>query len=170
MLNPQYLLRPVSPPFIIFSLAMALVLDFMPWGRQVGVPDFVALVLVFWSTHQPRRVGIGVAFAMGLLVDVEDATLLGQHALAYTLLSFGAITVHRRLLWFSPRVQALHVLPLFLIAQCAGLVVRFVADGSVPNALILLESGVDAALWPLASWLLMAPQRRPQDRDENRPI
>lgn len=170
MQGPQYILRPVSPPFIVVSLAAALVLNFMPWGRHIGVPDFVALTLVFWNTHHPRRVGIGVAFLMGLLVDVDDATLLGQHALAYTLLSYGAITVHRRLLWFSPASQSLHVLPLFLMAQCVSLVVRFLGDGSLPNPLVLLESGVDAALWPLASWLLMAPQRRPMDRDENRPI
>lgn len=170
MQNPQYILRPVSPPFIVFSLAVALLLNFMPWGRHIGVPDFVALTLVFWNTHHPRRVGIGAAFLVGLLVDVGDATLLGQHALAYTLLSYAAITVHRRLLWFRPASQALHVLPLFLLAQCASLLVRFLADGSLPDALVLLESALDAALWPLASWLLMAPQRRPQDRDENRPI
>jgi rod shape-determining protein MreD len=147
-----------------------LVLDFMPWGHRIGVPDFVALTLVFWNTRQPRRVGIGVAFFMGLLVDVNDATLLGQHALAYTLLSYGAIAMHRRLLWFSPLTQSLHVLPLFLLAQVASLVVRFLVDGSTPDLLVLLESAVDAALWPIVSWLLMAPQRRPLDRDENRPI
>jgi rod shape-determining protein MreD len=105
-----------------------------------------------------------------VLVDVNDATLLGQHALAYTLLSYGAIMAHRRVLWFTPAVQAIHVLPLFLIAQAATFVVRFVADGSLPDAFILIESLVTAALWPLASWLLLAPQRRPVHRDENRPI
>src|SRR5260364_373261 len=65
-----------------------------------GAPDFVALVLLFWDIHQPRKVGIGIAFALGLLMDVHDASLLGEHALAYTLLSYGAIMIHRRVLWF----------------------------------------------------------------------
>jgi rod shape-determining protein MreD len=168
--NRQYILRPVSPPFIAFSLAFALVLNFLPWGQRFWVPDFVALVLVFWNTHHPRKVGIGVAFLMGVLVDVNDATLLGQHALAYTLLSYGAIMAHRRVLWFSLITQAVHVMPLFVIAQVVSLAVRFVGDGSLPNPLVLIESLVTASLWPLASWLLMAPQRRPQDRDVNRPI
>jgi rod shape-determining protein MreD len=168
--NPQYILRPVSPPFIAFSLAFALVLNLLPWGHRVWVPDFVALALVFWNIHHPRKVGIGVAFLMGVLVDVNDATLLGQHALAYTLLSYGAIMAHRRVLWFSPVTQAVHVLPLFLIAQAATFVVRFIADGSLPDPFVLIESLVTAALWPLASWLLLAPQRRPVHRDANRPI
>ncbi len=62
------------------------------------MPDFVALVLLFWNVHQPRKVGMGIAFFLGLLMDVHNASLLGEHALAYTLLSYGAITIHRRVL------------------------------------------------------------------------
>lgn len=170
MQNPHYILRPVSPAFIAFSLASALVLDFLPWGQRSWVPDFVALTLVFWNVHQPRRVGIGVAFVMGLLMDVDNATLLGQHALAYTLLSYGAIMMHRRILWVGPMAQTVRVLPLFLLAQLATFAVRFLVEGSYPGWTSPIESGVTAALWPLATWLLLAPQRRPLDRDENRPI
>jgi len=89
--RPHYILLPVSPLFIAFSLICAFMLNLMPWGRWIGAPDFVALVLVFWGIHQPRKVGIGIAFSMGLLMDVHDATLLGENALAYTLLSYLAI-------------------------------------------------------------------------------
>ena len=81
------------------------------------VPDFVAMTLVFWSIYQPRKVGIGIAFLMGLVMDVHSASLLGENALAYTLLSYFAITIHRRVLWFRPTVQALHVLPLLVVMQ-----------------------------------------------------
>jgi hypothetical protein len=86
---------------------------------MAGVPDFVALVLVFWSIHQPLKVGIGVAFAMGLVMDVHDAIYLGENALAYTLLSYFAITIHRRVLWFHPVTQCLHVFPLFVLYRIA---------------------------------------------------
>ncbi|MFX7739726.1 rod shape-determining protein MreD, partial [Acinetobacter baumannii] len=66
-MNNQYILLPASPLFIAFSLIVAFVLNLMPWGQMVGVPDFVALALVFWNIHQPRKVGISVAFMMGLL-------------------------------------------------------------------------------------------------------
>jgi rod shape-determining protein MreD len=49
----------------------------LPWGRFIAAPDFVALILVFWGVHQPRKVGIGTAFCLGLLMDVHDAALLG---------------------------------------------------------------------------------------------
>jgi hypothetical protein len=85
------LLLPVNPLFITLTLLLALAINLLPLGRQPAQPDLVALVLVFWNVHQPRRVGVGVAFAFGLLIDVHEGALLGQHALAYTLLSYGAI-------------------------------------------------------------------------------
>ncbi len=91
MNRPHYILQPVSPLFIGVSLLGAFMLNLLPWGHWIGVPDFVALVLVFWGIHQPRKVGIGIAFFMGLMMDVHDATLLGENALAYTLLSYLAI-------------------------------------------------------------------------------
>ena len=68
------------------------------------------MTLVFWNVHQPRRVGVGLAFVLGLLMDVHQGALLGQHGLAYTLLAFVAITVHRRLLSFGmvDRPELLH--------------------------------------------------------------
>jgi rod shape-determining protein MreD len=168
--RPQYILLPVSPLFIAFSLTCAFMLNLLPWGRWVGAPDFVALVLVFWGIQQPRRVGIGVAFSMGLLMDVHDATLLGEHALSYTLLSYLAIMLHRRVLWFPVATQALHVFPLLLFAQAIQGLVRLIATGRFPGWLHFIDSAVEVALWPLISWLLLAPQRRAIDRDHTRPI
>ena len=169
-MNNQYILLPASPLFIAFSLIVAFVLNLMPWGQMAGVPDFVALVLVFWNIHQPRKVGISVAFMMGLLMDVNEATLLGENALAYTLLSYFAIMIHRRVLWFPLRTQALHVLPLMLLAQAVQLVVQLMVTGKSPDWFYFSESLVSALLWPVVSLLLLAPQRRAIDRDENRPI
>ena len=56
------------------------------WAACRRCPTSLALVLVFWNVHQPRRVGVGLAFVFGLLMDVHDGAVLGQHALAYTLL------------------------------------------------------------------------------------
>ena len=149
---------------------MAFLLNFLPLGNLTGVPDFVALALVFWNIHQPRKVGIGVAFTMGLLMDVHTASLLGESALAYTLLSYFAITIHRRVLWFRPWTQTLYVFPLFLMAQFMQLAVHLMVSGKFPGWSFFLESVVTAALWPVATWILLAPQRRAIDRDDTRPI
>jgi rod shape-determining protein MreD len=170
MNRPHYILLPVSPLFIGISLLCAFMLNLMPWGHWSGVPDFVALVLVFWGIHQPRKVGIGMAFFMGLLMDVHDATLLGENALAYTLLSYLAIMIHRRVLWFPILTQALHVFPLLLATQAIQVVVRLTVSGQFAGWLQFAESAVAIALWPLITWLLLAPQRRAVDRDHTRPI
>lgn len=164
------LLLPANPLFVWFALASALAFNLLPLGRQPAMPDLLALVLVFWNVHQPRRVGIGVAFFCGLLMDVHHGALLGQHALAYTLLSYFAITVHRRLRWFSVLEQALQVAPLFLAAHAVSLLVRLLAGDMFPGWSLLLAPLFEALLWPVASWLLLAPQRRAPDPDENRPL
>lgn len=170
MNQPHYILLPVSPVFIFFSMVMAFLLNLLPWGGAVGVPDFVALVLIFWSVHQPRRVGIGLAFLMGLLMDVHDAALLGENALSYTLLSYFAIMIHRRVLWFPAWTQALHVFLLMLVMQAVQLMIQLVISSKVPGWFYFTESLVSAALWPMVTWMLLAPQRRAINRDDNRPL
>ena len=127
-------------------------------------------MLVFWNVHQPRRVGVTVAFFCGLVMDVHQGAVLGQHALAYTLLSYGAVTIHRRVLWFNALSQALHVLPLFLVAQAVTVLVRLVIGGMYPGWAIWMAPLAQALLWPVASLVLLAPQRRPPDPDQNRPL
>jgi len=168
--RPEYLLRPANPWFIWSSLAIAFLLNLLPWGRAAPVPDFVALALVFWNVHQPRRVGMAAAFVFGLLMDVQGAALMGQHALAYTLLSYGAISLHRRILWFPVLSQVLFVAPLLLVAQLASLLIRVWVGGAFPGAAFFLESVCGVLLWPVVSWLLLAPQRRPMEQDDTRPL
>jgi rod shape-determining protein MreD len=170
MRSGQQLLLPASPVFIWSSLVAALLLDMLPLGRAPWMPDFLALVLVFWNVHQPLRIGIGLAFMFGLGVDVHQTALLGQHAFSYTTLSFFAAMIHRRLLWFPVPSQALQVLPLFFAAHLVELVIRLVNGDSFPGWSFLLAPVLEAALWPVTSILLLVPQRRAPDPDENRPL
>lgn len=158
--KPQHILRPVRPGTIVASFVIALLLAFLPWPDMRYVPDFVALVLVFWCVHQPRLVGLGVGWVIGLVADAGNGVLLGQHALAYALLAFFAITLSRRILWFSPWYQALHVAPLLLLAEVVIMLVRLAAGAALPGWQVLVGPVIAAMLWPLVSWLLLLPQRR----------
>lgn len=168
--QPQRILLPVRVGFIVLTLSLALVFNLMPWRVIVGLPDWVALVLAFWCIHQPRKIGIGIAWVMGLLVDAGNGTLLGQHALAYAVLAFAAIALHRRILWFSVWQQAAHVLVLLLASRLIMLAVGMIAGGLFPGVGYFAGSLVAALLWPVACFLLLLPQRRPEMVDENRPI
>jgi rod shape-determining protein MreD len=174
MRRGHQLLLPANPLFIWGSLAAALGLNMLQnmglWGRAAWMPDFLALTLVFWSIHQPQRIGIGAAFVFGILIDVHQGAMLGQHALSYTVLSFLAITIHRRLLWFPVPLQAFQVLPLFAASHAIELGVRMSAGGAFPGFLLLIAPLNEALFWPVVSVLLLIPQRRTPDPDANRPL
>src|SRR2546428_1098781 len=125
--SSSQILMPVRMSTIIGSFALALFLNFLPWRDLRLVPDFVALVLAFWCVRQPRLVGLGAGWMLGLLIDVGNGVLLGQHALAYSLLAFASITLSRRILWFALWGQALHVAALLLFAQGVAALVRLAA-------------------------------------------
>ncbi len=168
--QPQRILLPAKPSFIVLTLALALLFNLLPWRSIAGVPDLTATVLAFWCIHQPRRVGIGIAWTLGLLLDVGDGALLGQHALGYSVLAFLAFTVHRRILWFPPWQQALHLLLLLLSTQLLTLVIRIAAGADFPGWSYFAGSLICAALWPVLSFLLLLPQRQAEILDETRPI
>jgi rod shape-determining protein MreD len=158
--SPQHILRPARISTIFLSLLIALLLNFLPWKDLRLVPDFVALVLAFWCIRQPRMVGLGVAWAVGLLTDAGNGVLLGQHAFAYSLLAFLALWLSRRILWFRMPQQMLHIVVLLLVCQGAVLVVRLAAGAAFPGWPLFVGPLLGALLWPVLSWLLLMPQRR----------
>ncbi len=167
------LLLPANPLFIWGSLLVALMLNILQsslFGRAAWPPDILALTLVFWAIHQPLRVGVGTAFVFGLCMDVHQGALLGQHALAYTALSYFAITISRRLLWYSIPSQALQIFPLLAGAHMLQLLVRLLAGHAFPGWSFMLAPFIEALLWPLVTLVLLAPQMRAPDPDANRPL
>ena len=164
------ILQPVRPLFILLSLLVALALDFVPNAAWPWMPDWVALVIVFWSIREPRRVGMGSGFILGLAMDVADSSLMGQHALAYVLAAYVASALSRRILWFPLGKQALHVLPLLLMVQLVQFAVRAMPGTSLPGLSYFLGPLFGALLWWPLTFVLLLPQYQPVDRDANRPI
>lgn len=168
--SAQRILLPVRASTILASLALALLANFLPWRNVALVPDFVALVLVFWCVRQPRLVGLGAGWLLGLLIDVGNGVLMGQHALAYSLLAFASITLSRRILWLPSWGQALHVAALLLGAQGVAALVRLAAGAEFPGWSLAAGPLLGALIWPVLGTLLLMPQRRPAHVDENRAL
>jgi rod shape-determining protein MreD len=168
--SSRRILLPARGWFIWLSLGLAVFLSLIPFGRLPGVPDWVALVLAFWCIHQPLRIGMGSAFMLGLLMDIVDSSVMGQHALAYVPLAFAAAGLSRRILWFPLAHQALHVLPMLLAAQIVMVIARMIGGGEFPGILYFLSSFVAAGAWYPLTYMLLLPQYQPVERDENRPI
>jgi len=153
----QEFLLPASGLFIALSLLAALSLNWLPWsGLWLALrPDFVALVLLYWCTHKPYRVGIGMAWMMGIFADVADASLFGQHALAYSVLAFGGIVLHRRIQMFDLRMQTLQIFPVLLLAYAVYAAVHWQLHGYVAWG-YFLGCVTSAMLWVPMSILLQA--------------
>ena len=164
----EEILRPVRPWFIAVTLLLGYVGNLLPLsGVALALrPDFLALVLLYWCIQEPRFVGVGVAWLVGLLMDVGDATLFGQHALAYAVLAYAAEYFRRRVLRFPLWQQAAQVA--VLLSLCAGLVlvVRVVGGAPLPRWTYAVPPLVGALLWPFVSVVLQWPQRPPRSPAE----
>ncbi|MDR2625341.1 MAG: rod shape-determining protein MreD [Zoogloeaceae bacterium] len=164
------ILRPARPWFILISLLLALFLNLLPTRQWVFMPDWVMLALCFWSMREWRIFGMGYAFSLGLVMDVANGAALGQHALAYVLLHYAAASLSRRILQFPLKQQSLHVLPLFFGVTAVQILIRLVAGSDFPGWREFISPLVAALLWMPVAFLLIAPQYRPDERDDNRPI
>jgi rod shape-determining protein MreD len=154
------ILLPVKPGFIALSLAGALVTNLLPWSGiwLILRPDFVALTVLYWCVHEPRRIGFTAAFVLGLMMDTADASLFGQHALSYSVLAYAGLVLHRRVQSFSGRNQMLHVIALLLVNDLIVLLIQLLAGRSFPGYAYFAGSLVAGALWPLMCVVLRLPQ------------
>lgn len=164
------ILLPVRPWFIFSSLGVAVLLNFLPTSHWPWMPDWVALVLCFWSVREFRRVGMGWAFILGLLMDVADGSVLGQHCFAYVLLAYISANLSRRLLWFPLLQQALQIMPLLLATQFIQALMRLAVGADFPGWSYFVSPLVATLLWIPATFILLLPQYRPVEQNPDRPI
>ncbi len=147
---------------IALSILVALMLTILPlpdWARTFR-PSWTALVIVFWSLNFSKRVSIGTAWTTGLILDALKGAILGQHALALTVLSFITIKFHLRIRVFPIAHQSITIFALIAIYEFMLMWV----DGIVGEAEIGLARWgpviSSALLWPLIAIGLDRVQRR----------
>ena len=123
-----------------------------------------------WSVRAPLVVSTGTAFVLGLLMDVVDGSLMGQHALAYVLISYTGRILSGRILWLPLKQQVMHIVPILFIGTLIEVLVRWFAGDEFPGYLYLVQPLVTGLLWMPATYVLMLPQFLTKDRDYERPI
>ncbi len=163
--DPDSLIQHASGLFIWSTMVGVWMISLLPWRQWQGAPDLLLLVIAYWSVHETRRVGVLVAFVFGLLMDVHDAGPLGQLALNYALVAYAGGVLHRRLLRFDLLVQALHMLPVFVVAKMISVLVCSWLEGSWPGWEWALSAALTALLWTIVGWLLRFPQHKLDDVD-----
>lgn len=147
---------------IYISIIVGLILLILPLPDRVQIyrPDWLALILIYWSMALPNRVGLWTALITGLLADSLLGTLLGQHALALVVIVYLNLNVYLRIRVLSLVQQALYVFSLLVISQ---LIITWV-DGMmglpVPIQAIFSAPFIGMLLWPWVFAILRDIRRK----------
>lgn len=141
----------IKHPLLPLSFFIALLLMLLPlpldwrWAR----PELVALLTVYWTLYYPEKLGVGMAFLIGILQDLVVGSVLGQHALALVLMVYIVQISHQRLKTYG---SALQVLWLVLLLGVQQLVIHWVNAIVGHNTNFLLYYApvlISAPLWPI---------------------
>lgn len=140
---------------IAVSFLAAFVLSILPvpaWAQPYR-PDWVALVLIYWCITVPGRVGVGTGWLAGLVLDVLYGSLLGNHALAKSVVAYVSHRLHLQLRVFPRWQQAIAVLALVALNNLVLLWVRSLAGAAPPAEWSYWTSSIVSMLiWP---WLFV---------------
>ncbi len=128
--------------------ALALAVFPLPTALDALRPDFLVLVVFYWSIESPRAGGLALAFFAGLALDVINGVVLGQHALALTLMAAWATNLRLRIRVFSPVSQSLTIFAFLTGYQF----ILFWIDGATGNPVTSfgrwLAPVIGALIWP----------------------
>jgi rod shape-determining protein MreD len=144
-------------------MIVALMLVMLPlpnWAAHFR-PDWVTLVMIYWVMALPEHVGVTIAWVFGLLLDVTQGAILGQHALGLVLVAYLVMLEYQRIRVFSLLQQSLVILVLLLIKQLLVLWVSGIV-GQAPEDLVsyFMPSLVGAIIWPWLFVILRDVRRR----------
>ncbi|MCB1985373.1 MAG: rod shape-determining protein MreD [Burkholderiales bacterium] len=162
------MLAPAKLWYVLLSLAVALFFNFIPFQSYALTirPDFAALVILFWSINQPQRLGMSLAFCIGLMMDVHNAGILGHHALAYCVIVYFASIFRRRLKIFSLLQQTPQIGLVLLVMQGILVLIALFSGSALPDWQFFLASLTGAIFWPVVSFLLSIPLKPKSDSDD----
>ena len=161
----QEILQSTKGGVIFLSLIGALILNLLPAQGILLIlrPDFVALIVLYWSINQPHRVGISIAFGMGLLMDFSNISVLGQHAMAYCIVTYLTLTFYRRLRIFNSFQQAPQIGFILVFMQLIILFTGLLSGTNFPGWHFFLMSMTGMLIWPLVCFVLGVLQRPRND-------
>ncbi|MDH5544742.1 MAG: rod shape-determining protein MreD [Gammaproteobacteria bacterium] len=143
-----------------FVVALALVALPLPdWARWMR-PEWATLVLIYWCLALPGRVNVGVGWMVGLFVDVITGNLLGQHALALSIVAFVTVKVHKQVRVYPLWQQALSVFVLVALGQLLVVWVKGIIGQAPEDWLYWVPSLTSALLWPWVYIVLRDARRK----------
>ena len=147
---------------IFLSFVIALLLTSVPLPENLAAwrPSWVAMTLVFWCVTLPERVGIGSAWILGLLLDVQTGALLGQNALGLSVIAYLTLRLHKQLRVFPPLQQSILICFYLLLLGFFTLWVRGVTGVPPQHWTFWAPAASSTLLWPLFFHIINSAYRR----------
>jgi rod shape-determining protein MreD len=149
-------MNPDSRTRLLLTALVALILTVLPLPPLLDVvrPAFLVLTVLYWSVNAPRTGGLAIGFFAGLALDVFQGPVLGEHALALSLVTYIAVREHQRIRSKPVIQQALIVFAALVVYE----VVLFMIDGwtgrPVTSPLRWVHTLTGALIWPPAAAIL----------------
>jgi rod shape-determining protein MreD len=153
---------PATLTLIITTFVLAFCFNALPWSG-IGLalrPDALLVIVLFWSLHEPGRVGQGTAFIAGALMDVLGFSQLGQHALGYLVAVFLGQLIRVRILKFRGVEQLFHVFGLLLLARVIEIALLLLLGRDQIGFTSLISPVFATLCWLPLTWILFHPVLR----------
>lgn len=147
----------IPKSLIYISFIPALLLDFIPLANHLyWLPEFSAMMLMYWLINRPQDISIGCAFLLGILVDTATGSPLAQHALAYIFSAYFITRYRRYIVNYHYGMQAVAIWAALLCNELLLSVVHMRFSGSLPDWSILIAPFIGALLWPMLNKIMVS--------------
>jgi len=153
------------PIWIILLIATALVSIPLPDAITPFRPPLATLAIIYWTMMWPRVFGLGSAWIIGLILDILQGELMGQHALALTVVAYLTLRFHLQIRIFPLWQLTMTVFALLIIEAF----ILFWIDGVAGNPPVGIgrwsQVVVGGILWPPVMALMDRARERVENRD-----
>ena len=158
-------MRHTSRISVYLSLLVALLCQLFPWVGQGVIfrPDFMLVVILYWLLRSPNLCNVGTAWFAGLLVDLATGSLLGQHALSFSITAFIALSYQRRLVLFNMWQLVGYVAALLIFERVLMLLLKLFEGNENPGLSYFWPVITGLLLWQLMI-LLFGSLTRPKNK------
>ena len=141
---------------MLMSVLAALALTIMPLPAAIEVfrPDWVMLMLIYWAIVAPQKYSVGTAWLVGIVMDVAQGTMLGQHALTMCLIVFVTIRFHLQMRVFPLTQLTLTVMAMLSVYQFLLFWINGVAGVTAPATVYWGPVITGTLIWPALSMFM----------------
>jgi rod shape-determining protein MreD len=141
-------------------VALMLAMAPLPEWAEPFRPDWITLTLIFWAMTFPLSYSIGIAWIAGLVLDVAQGTLLGQHALAISVVIYVTIKIHLQMRQFPLLQMMASIFALLALYQFILFWINGVAGIAAPTNVYWGPVISGTLIWPLLSVFLSGFRQR----------